>query len=471
MVVGNVPEAADFVVAGAGPGGYVAAIRAAQAGRKVLLVDAKGDDGVGGVCLRVGCIPSKTLIEAADLRHRMSKAAQMGLEKVESAFDMATFQHFKDDVINRLTGGVRSLLANAGVEVVAGSLALTDSKTALISLVDGNVRFIKFRDLVLATGSSPIVLPHLPFDGVRVLDSTAVLALEQLPESIAIIGAGYVGVEIGMAFAKLGCAVSMVEREDSVLPGMDKALAKPVAESMKALGISLFLESRAEGFEDGVLAMKSNGAASCSQIRVEKVMVAVGRSPNTKDIGLRQSGIEPGNDGRLSVAPDRRLSPHIAAVGDVTPGPALAHKAMAEAEVAVDALCGKPAAFSPGAIPEIVFSDPEVASAGMTEDEAKATGLDVTVASFPMAASGRAATLGERRGFVRVVADPGDGVLLGVQMAGVHASDLIAEAVLAIEMGATLEDLALTIHAHPTLSEPLAEAAMAGLGRPLHVMS
>ena len=467
MVVGNVPEAADFVVAGAGPGGYVAAIRAAQAGRKVLLVEARGEDGVGGVCLRVGCIPSKTLIEAADLRHRMGRAGEMGLDNVETGFDMARFQSFKTDVIGRLTDGVRSLLSNAGVEVVAGSLALTDSKTAVINLADGNVRFVKFRDLVLATGSSPIALPHLPFDGERVLDSTGVLALAQLPESLAIIGAGYVGVEIGIAFAKLGCAVSIVEQEDSILPGMDKALARPVAESMEALGISLLLNTRATGFDDGVLAMESNG----SGIPVDKVMVAVGRSPNTENIGLRQSGIEVGNDGRLPVAPDRRVTPHIAAIGDVTPGPALAHKAMAEAEVAVDALCGKPAAFDPGAIPEIVFSDPEVASAGLTEDEAKTMELEVKVASFPIAASGRAATLGERRGFVRVVADAADGTLLGVQMASAHASDLIAEAVLAIEMGASLEDLALTIHAHPTLSEPLAEAAMTALGRPLHVSS
>ena len=470
MVVGNVPEAVDFVVAGAGPGGYVGAIRAAQAGRKVLLVDAKGEDGVGGVCLRVGCIPSKTLIETADLRHRMSKAGPMGLDDVETSFDMATFQAFKTDVISRLTGGVCTLLANAGVEVVGGSVALTDDKTAVINLTDGNVRFVNFRDLVLATGSAPMGLPHIPFDGETVLDSTDVLALAELPRSLAIIGAGYIGVEIGMALAKLGCDVSIVEQEDGVLPGMDAALGRVVADSMKTLGISLYLQTRAAGFDQGMLSVESN-APGQNAIRVERLMVAVGRAPNTEGLGLRQSGIDIGDGGRLAVDADRRLKPHIAAIGDITPGPALAHKAMAEAEVAVDALCGKPAAFDPAVIPEIVFSDPEVASAGMTESEAKTMGVEVSVASFPIAASGRAATLGERRGFCRVVADAADGTLLGVQMAGVHASDLIAEGVLAIEMGASLEDLALTVHAHPTLSEPLAEAAMGALGRPLHVMS
>ena len=470
MVVGNVPEAVDFVVAGGGPGGYVAAIRAAQAGRKVLLVDAQGQEGVGGVCLRVGCIPSKTLIEAADLRHRMGCAGAMGLDDVQPVFDMATFQSFKTDVVNRLTGGVLSLLANTGVEIVAGTLALTDDKTAVINLTDGNVRFVNFRDLLLATGSSPITLPHMPFDGENILDSTDVLALEHLPGSVAIIGAGYVGIEIGIALAKLGCEVSIVEQEESILPGMDVSLGRVVTESMKTLGMSTYLQTRATGFDNRMLSMESANKAQ-NEIRVEKVMVAVGRAPNTQGIGLRQSGIEVGEDGRLPVAPDRRLKPHIAAVGDITAGPALAHKAMAEAEVAVDALCGKPAVFDPGAIPEIVFSDPELASAGLTEANAQALGLEVTVASFPVAASGRAATLGERRGFVRVVADAGDGTLLGVQMAGRHASDLIAEAVLAIEMGASLEDLALTIHPHPTLSEPLAEAAMSALGRALHVVN
>ena len=467
MVVGNVPEAVDFVVAGGGPGGYVAAIRAAQAGRKVLLFDTQGQDGVGGVCLRVGCIPSKTLIEVAELRHRMGRAAVMGLGDVQSVFDMRTFQGFKNDVVNRLTAGVRSLLTKAGVEIVAGTLALTDDKTAIINLTDGNVRFVNFRDLVLATGSSPIALPHLPFNRESVLDSTDVLALEQLPSSLAVIGAGYVGVEIGMALAKLGCEVSIVEQADSVLPGMDKTLGKPVADSMKALGISLDLGARAVGFDDGVLCIES-AASGASEIQVDKIMVAVGRSPNTANLGLQQSGITIGDDGHLAVASDRRLKPHIAAIGDITPGPALAHKAMAEAHVAVDALCGKPAAFDPAAIPEIVFSDPEIASAGMSEGEARENGLEVMVGSFPMVASGRAATLGERHGFIRVVADAVDGTLLGVQMACVHASDLIAEGVLAIEMGASVEDLALTVHAHPTLSEPLAEAAMIALGRSLH---
>lgn len=468
MVVGNVPDAVDFVVVGGGPGGYVAAIRASQAGRKVLLVDAQGQEGLGGVCLRVGCIPSKTLIEAADLRHRMGRAGAMGLEDVQTAFDMAKFQRFKTDVVDRLTSGVRSLLSSAGVECVAGTFALTDERTAVISLSDGNVRFVSFRDLLLATGSSPLALAHMPFDGETVLDSTDVLALSDLPASLAIIGAGYVGVEIGIALAKLGCQITIVEQAERVLPGMDAAFAQPLTESMRALGIALHLKSRAVAFDGVNLSLCSH---TDSQIQAQKVMVAIGRVPNTQELGLAQAGIEIGEDGRVMVAPDRRLGAHIAAVGDITPGPALAHKAMAEAEVAVDALCGKPAAFQPAAIPEIVFSDPEIASVGVTEQGAREMGIAVSVGSFPVGASGRAATLGQRRGFSRVVADAEDGTLLGVQIASAHASDLIAEAVIALEMGASLEDLALSIHAHPTLSEPLAEAAMSALSRPLHVLN
>ena len=289
MVVGNVPDAVDFVVVGGGPGGYVAALRASRAGRKVLLVDARGQGGLGGVCLREGCIPSKTLIETADLRHRMGTAGALGLEDVRPTFNMSTFQQFKTQVVERLTSGVSALLAKAGVETVDGTFALTDEKTAVISLSDGNVRFVSFQDLILATGSSPLALTHIPFDGETVLDSTHVLSLSELPASLVVIGAGYVGVEIGIALAKLGSKITIVEQADRVLPGMDEALSRPLTESMNALGISLHLNTRAVSFDGEVVSLRSSTE---TQISTEKVMVAVGRTPNTSEVGLAQAGLD-----------------------------------------------------------------------------------------------------------------------------------------------------------------------------------
>jgi dihydrolipoamide dehydrogenase len=469
MVVGNVPEAVDLVVAGAGPGGYVAALRAAQAGRRVTLVDRDGPAGLGGACLTVGCIPSKALIEMGEQRARIARAGVLGVRVGTPEVDLAQFQRFKSDLIGRLQGGVRALLERARVEVVAGELALVDEKTVVINRRDGSVTFFAFKDLLLATGSSPLALPQLPFDGDAVLDSSGVLALETLPASIAIVGAGYIGIELGIALAKLGSRVSVIEREECILPGMDAALAEPVRHRLRELGIELFLAAEAGGFAAGELEFRPTEGTP-RRVAVDKVVVSVGRRPNSAGIGLREAGLALSADGTLPVAADRRLAAHIAAVGDLTPGPALAHKAMAEAEVAVAALGGKRVAFDPAAIPEVVFSDPEIASAGLTTVQAQAMGADVLVARFPFAASGRAAILGERRGFAQVIADKQDGAVLGVHIVGPHASDLIAEGVLAIEMGARLEDLALSIHPHPTLSEPLAEAAHIALGAPLHFM-
>ena len=469
MVVGNVPEAVDFVVAGAGPGGYVAALRAARAGRQVVLIDRDGLDGVGGVCLQVGCIPSKALIEVADLKHCLGKGASMGLASNEARFDLGEFQRWKGDVIGRLTGGVRVLLEKAGVEVLAGGLALVDAANAVVNLNDGSVRFLEFRDLVLATGSAPVELDPIPLNGDSVLDSTGVLALTELPASIAVIGAGYIGIELGMALAKLGSRVTMVETEARILPNMEETLSTPVKKRMQALGIELLLSHQAEGFENGILRLKDKADQRVS-IEVEKVLIAVGRRPNTKGIGLRQSDIEIEANGHLLVGDDRRITPHIAAIGDLTPGPALAHKAMAEAKVAVDALSDKPAAFDVTVIPEIIFSDPEIASAGLTASQAQSLDIDACVARFPFAASGRAATMAQPSGFTQVVADRQDHTVLGVHIVGPHASELIAQGVLAIEMGASLEDLALIVHPHPTLSETLGEAAEVALGQPLHAL-
>lgn len=468
MVVGQIAESADFVVAGAGPGGYVAALRAAQLGRTVTLVDREGTAGVGGVCLRVGCIPSKGLIEAADLAHRTAAVGPAyGLKTSFGGVDMAAFQAWKAELVGGLTDGVRGLLDKAGVRVVAGELRLTRPDEAVVSTADGQARFLRFNDLVLATGSRPVTLPGFEVDGGDVLDSSGALDLCDLPGRVAIIGGGYIGLEIGIALAKLGSRVAIVEALEGVLPTMDRRLAKPVEKRLAELGVELYAKSRAVAFDAGTLAIETPDGAT--ELAPDKVIVAVGRRPNSDDLGLERAGIALDNRGLIEVAPDRRARDHIGAIGDITPGPALAHKASAEAVVAAEALCGRRVAFQPQAVPAVVFSDPEVASAGLGVDEAKAQGIDVKSANVPLAASGRARTLAAADGFLQIVAEEGTGVVLGVHIVGPHASDLIAEGALAIEMGATLDDLALTIHPHPTLSEQYLEAAHLGIGQPIHL--
>jgi dihydrolipoamide dehydrogenase len=468
MVVGNVPEAVDFVVAGAGPGGYVAALRAAQVGRRVMLIENEGEAGIGGVCLTTGCIPSKALIEVAELNARISRSS-MGLRVEHSEFDGRQFQKGKAKIVASLTSGVKRLLEQAGVELIAGRLALTDAQTAVISLSDGNVQFLTFEGLVLATGSSRIELDNLPFDGCSVLDSTDVLALDVLPSSLAVVGAGYIGVELGVALSKLGVRVTLIDLEERVLAQMDPLVSKTVQSRMRSLGIEFRPKTRVRGFDSGTLHIESFAGVE-DRIECEKVLVAVGRRANSTNIGLEDIGIVTTSEGLVEVADDRRLAPRIAAIGDLTPGPALAHKAMAEADVAVDALCAKATAFD-ALVPEVVFCDPEVACVGLSVSAAQGAGLDAVASRFPLAASGRAATLDSCDGFTQIVSERGDGRLLGAQLVGPHASELIAEVTLAIEMGATAEDLSLIVHAHPTLSETLGEVALQASGRSLHFSS
>ena len=427
-----------------------------------MLVDRAGRDGVGGACLREGCIPSKALIETAQLFSQAATGAKRGVICSPPSVDLAAFQSFKQRLVARLTGGVEQLLEAGNVDVVTGEASLIDETAMIINQPDGGVRFVEFRDLVIATGSSPAALPGLPFDGERVLDSRAVLDLDALPASLCIVGAGYIGVELAIAFAKLGTRVTVVEMTERILPDLPPGLGIPVERRMRTLGVEILLEAHVKALRAGKVEIER--ANEPLRIEADIIMVAVGRRPEIDMLNLDTIGIEPGPGGRLEVSPDRRLRPHIAALGDLTPGPALAHKATAEALVAVDALCGVNATFEPTAIPIVVFSDPEIASVGL------GAGNGRKVVRFPVAASGRAGTLDETLGFVEVVTGEHHDTLLGVHIAAPHASELIAEGTLAIEMGATLEDLALTIHSHPTLSEMMGEAAGLGLGRPLHVL-
>ncbi|MEM7406917.1 MAG: dihydrolipoyl dehydrogenase [Pseudomonadota bacterium] len=461
MVVGNVPEAVDLVVAGGGPGGYTAALEAAHRGRRVLLIDAAGDDGVGGVCLHVGCIPSKTLIETAELHHRISHAQPMGIACGPPVFDMATFQGWKAERVAGLCGGVRGLLKQAGVTVKRGRMRITQPGTVVVSDGDGGAQFLNYKDLILATGSAPSTLADLPIDGERIVDSTGALSLTTLPESVAVVGGGYIGLELGTALAKLGSRVTILEADARLLPAMDASLHRPLARRLGELGVDVVTGAYVTGADDEHLLFQRDGKSQ--QVRCELIVVAVGRRANTAELGLEELGLKPGGGGLVPVAPDRAAAAHVYAIGDITDGPALAHKATAEAVVAAEAACGGHVAFEPQVVPVVVFSDPEIASVGWSAAAAAEAGADVRKTVLPLSASGRAATMGQKLGSVECISDVADGTLLGVTFVGPHASELVAEAALAIEMGASVEDLSMTIHPHPTLSEQLYEVSHAAL--------
>jgi dihydrolipoamide dehydrogenase len=505
MVVGEVATGVDLLVIGGGPGGYSAALRAAAAGRTVTLVER---DRIGGVCLNVGCIPSKALIHVADTVALPDEAAAIGVD-LQASVDLDRAQTWIGDVVGRLTGGVEQLLRDAGVTLATGTARFATARRVAVTLGD-DASFYEFGSVVLATGSRPVELSGLPFDGRRVIDSTAALALRRVPRRLTVVGGGYIGVELGGAFAKLGADVTIVELADQLLPGMPLGLARTLERALRARGITVRLGTKvlerdgdelvvegpsgearlpisarpgqpasaqpvAPGAHIGPQAQpvaagpeSDSGAADGDGV----VVVAVGRRPNTDSLGLSQAGVGLDPDGRVVVKPDRRAAKDVYAIGDITPGPALAHKATAEAEVAVSAAGGRRAAFDPATIPAVVFSDPQVATVGLTAEQAVDAGADVTGFRFPLSASGRALAIGRPEGYVEVVAErggPAGGTVLGVHMVGAGVAELAAEAALAVEMGATAEDLALTIAPHPTLSEALAEAAMGALGRPLHV--
>jgi len=458
VVVGEIPESTGVLVVGAGPGGYVAALRAAQAGRRVTLVER---DRVGGTCLNVGCIPSKALIAVADLYHRAAEGGRFGIQVADRP-DWAGVQDHLRRSVTELTAGVGQLLDSAGVGVVTGTARFVGPRRVAVHDEHG-MRHLEFDDCILATGSRPATLPSLPVDGTRIVDSTGALFLAERPSSVAVVGGGYIGIELGTALAKLGVSVTVVERAERILPELDASLAAVVARRLRALGVTVRTGRSADAPTAEGLRLDDG-----SVVEAERIVVAVGRVPNSDGLGLEHAGVEPRPDGRLAVGPDRRLGRHLFAIGDLTDGPALAHKATAEAEVAVAALCGEPARFDPAAIPAVVFSDPEIATVGLTRAQADDAGLGGSAFRFPLGANARARVAGEVAGHAEVVVDDA-GTVIGVHLVGVHVSELAGEAALAIEMAATLDDLTAVIHPHPTISEAVLEAALGASGRPLHV--
>lgn len=477
MVVGDVATGTDVLVIGGGPGGYVAAIRAAQGGKDVVLVE---KNALGGVCLNVGCIPSKALISAAEAYHGLAKEAQRGLQVESAAMDVKQLQTWKGGMVQRLTDGIGRLLQANDVQVVNGKARFTDDRTVMVE-TDGGSEVYSFEHAIIATGSRPVELPPFPFDGEHILSSSHALSLEEAPEHLVVIGGGYIGLELGMVYARLGSRVTVVEMMDQLIPGTNPELVQVVARNLRRLKVKVHLNTRAlewkeagdgEGVSLTLQELDGGGAAKGDPFTVaaDKVLVSVGRRPNSEDLGLDRAGVAVDHRGFITVDDERRTSvPHIFAIGDVAGEPMLAHKASREGIVAAEVIIGEPAAYDPVSVPAVIFTDPEIAYVGLSEDQAKEQGYDVTVGRFPLMALGRALTMGQTDGYVKLIAEAESGVLLGAEMVGPEASNLISEVTLALEMGARLEDIAGTIHPHPTLGEAWMEAALVAMGTPIHI--
>ncbi|EMA31156.1 dihydrolipoyl dehydrogenase [Halobiforma nitratireducens] len=487
MVVGDVTTGTDVLVVGAGPAGYVAAIRAGQLDLDVTLVE---KDAYGGTCLNYGCIPSKALITATDVAHEASHAEEMGIH-ADPAVDMAGMIGWKDDVVDQLTGGVEKLCKANGVNLLEGTVTFDDENTARISHSgDGQgSETLEFEHAIVATGSRPIEIPNFSYEDEPVLSSKQALDLDSVPESLVVVGAGYIGMELASVFAKLGTDVTVIEMLDSILPGYDDDLKRPVKQRADDLGIEFefgYTASEWEDTADGIRVVAdpaediaADGGAEAEPVEsesleldAEKVLVAVGREPVSDTLDLEAAGVE--TDDRGFIESDSRARTnvdHIFAVGDVAGEPMLAHKGSAEGQVAAEVIAGEPAAIDHQAMPAVVFTDPEIATIGMTEAEAEEAGFETVVGEFPFRASGRALTTGDSEGFVKIVAEKEDGYVLGAGIVGPEASELIGELGLAIELGATLEDVASTVHAHPTLSESVMEAAENALGHAIHTLN
>jgi dihydrolipoamide dehydrogenase len=467
MVVGEFTTEVDTLVIGAGPGGYVAAIRAAQLGQKVVIVE---KEHFGGVCLNVGCIPSKALISASHRYLHAKESEDMGVKAENVTLDFGKVQEWKNSVVNKLTGGVKSLLKANKVEMVEGEALFVSPTEVRVNHGYESQRY-KFNNCIIATGSRPIEIPSFKWSD-RVLSSTGALALQEVPNKLVVIGGGYIGIELGNAFAGFGTQVTILEGSKSILPSFDKKMTALVKKSLKKKNVEIFTEAMAQGVEEnenGVVVKATVGGEE-KTFEADYVLVTVGRRPNTDELGLDLAGVETTERGLIKVDKQGRTNvEHIYAIGDVVSGPALAHKASYEGKVAAEAIAGHKVEVDYQCIPAVVFSDPELATVGLSEEEAKEQGYDVTVAQFPFAANGRALSLNDTDGFMRLVTRKEDGLILGAQIAGPGASDMIAEMGLAIEAGMTAEDIALTIHAHPTLGEIAMETAEVALGMPIHI--
>lgn len=468
MVVGDFPIETDTLVIGSGPGGYVAAIRAAQLGQKVTIVEKAN---LGGVCLNIGCIPSKALIAAGHRYETAKHSDTMGITAENVKVDFTKVQEWKSGVVKKLTGGVEGLLKGNKVEIVRGEAYFVDANTLRV-MDENSAQTYNFKHAIIATGSRPIEIPAFKFSK-RILDSTGALALQEIPEKIVVIGGGYIGTELGGAYANFGTQVTILEGADDILSGFEKQMSSLVKRNLKKKGAEVITKALAKGVEEnenGVV-VKYEVKGEVKTIEADYVFVMVGRRPNTDELGIEQVGIEMTDRGIVKTDKQCRTNiSNIFAIGDVIEGPPLAHKASYEGKIAAEVIAGRNSEIDYLGIPAVVFSDPELASVGYTEKQAKDEGIEVTAAKFPFAANGRALALDSTDGFLKLVTRKEDGLIIGAQIAGASASDMIAELGLAIEAGMTAEDLAMTIHAHPTLGEITMEAAEVALGSPIHIV-
>jgi dihydrolipoamide dehydrogenase len=465
-------ERQRIAVLGAGPGGYPAAFLAAERGFDVTLVDERPKPG--GVCLYDGCIPSKALLHAAELLHDANGAEAMGLTFGSPRIDLDRLRAWKDrDVVAKMTGGLGQIAKARKVRLVHGRGRFMDSSTLRVAL-DGEVTDVEFDHAIIATGSVPLIPRPLQLESDRVWDSTAALELREIPERLLIVGGGYIGLEMATVYAALGSRVTVVEMTDSLLPGTDHDLTKVLAESIKARVDEVLLETRVVELREtkGDIEAELSSADIEESRKFDRVLIATGRRPNSAGLGLEDTHVKLDDRGFIEVDHQRRTGePSIFAIGDVVGEPMLAHKATHEARVAVEAIAGKPVAFEPAAIPAVVYTDPEVAWCGLTETEAATRGIEVEITRFPWLASGRATTVGHPAGVTKLLVEPGTERVLGVGIVGRGAGELIAEGVLAVEMSARLDDLSLTIHPHPTLSETVMEAAQVFFGVSPHYIA
>ena len=469
MVVGSMTVDTQVAIIGAGPGGYVAAIRAAQLGKDVTLIEI--EPHLGGDCLHHGCIPTKALIHASNFYNVLRDLKMLGIDIKDYTVDFQKMHAWKDGILERLNRGIQGLLTKYGVEVIQGKAVFTSSNSLRIE-GKSDVTGIKFQNAIIATGSRPFEVPGFPFGHEGIISSKEALQLKEIFKKLIIIGGGYIGTEMGTVYGKLGTEVHIIEMMDRLIPQLDGEIVKIVADKLEQFNVHTHIGSKALGFEmkGGRPHVKILENGKESVIDGDKILVVVGRTPNSNGFGLEATKVKVDTHGFIEVDKQMRTAdPKIFAIGDVIGQPMLAHKSSRQGKIAAEVISGKNSAFDNKVIPFVVFNDPEIASVGLTEQQARDQGYDIIIGRFPFNALGRALTINQTDGFVKVIAEKESKMLLGVHAVGPGVSDMISEAALAIEMGANTEDIALTIHPHPTLPESLMEAAEVTLGKGIHI--
>ena len=459
----------QLVVLGGGPGGYPAAFAAADHGMQVVLIDEGKQPG--GVCLNRGCIPSKALLHVAKLINESRESSEWGVTFQPPDIDLDKLRSFKEGVVGNLCGGIEGLCKARGVELIKARGMFKDSSTLELKDKDGNVSELTFDKAIVAIGSVPTMPGFFNIGDDRVMDSTGALELKDIPAKLLVVGGGYIGLEMGSVYAALGSAVTVVEMSSGLLPGADRDLITPLQKRLQEAFAGIHLDTKVAKLTatDAGIVASLQGAGVEPEMTFDRVLISIGRRPNSANCGLENTSVELDERGFIKVDRNMRTAdPKLMAVGDIAGEPMLAHKATREAKIAVETLLGEPVVFDNIAIPAVVFTDPEIAWCGITETEAKAKGIEHTTHRFPWAASGRAQTIGRTEGITKIIVEPKHQRVLGIGICGAGAGEMIAEAVIAIEMGATARDLADSIHAHPTLSETVMEAAESVLGQPTH---